>query len=174
MISPIGLTGAESRVRVRAQQLAAVWDDAGGLTGALQALEADLSLAPDASEDVLALARRASEMRVNIGFLMRADDPTYVYFLEVRGRGTFLRAAPIDVSDIVRELLLDRMKATPRDILRTRNTQADDLGLTDPNASDAAILDAMVADPVLVERPIVETEKGAVLARPIEKIDEVL
>ena len=70
--------------------------------------------------------------------------------------------------------LLDRMKATPRDILRTRNTQADDLGLTDPNASDAAILDAMVADPVLVERPIVETEKGAVLARPIEKIDEVL
>ena len=49
-----------------------------------------------------------------------------------------------------------------------------DLGLTDPNASDAAILDAMVADPVLVERPIVETEKGAVLARPIEKIDEVL
>jgi ATP-dependent DNA helicase DinG len=107
-----GPSGGESRVRVRAQQLTGMWEDAGGLTGALQALEADLSLAPDASEDVLALARRASELKVNINFLMRADDPTYVYFLEARGRGTFLRAAPIDVSDIVREVLLDRMKAT--------------------------------------------------------------
>ena len=70
--------------------------------------------------------------------------------------------------------LLDRMKARPRDILRTRNTQADGLGLTAPDASDDAILSAMIADPVLVERPIVETEKGAVLARPIEKMDEVL
>jgi ATP-dependent DNA helicase DinG len=104
--------GGESRVRVRAQQLASVWQIAHALSGALQALEADLSLTPAASEDVLALARRASEVRANIDFLMRADDPTYVYFLEVRGRGTFLRAAPIDVSEIIKELLLDEKKAT--------------------------------------------------------------
>jgi ATP-dependent DNA helicase DinG len=107
-----GLAGTESRLRVRTQQLASVSDEAYSLAGALEALEADLALAPDAPEDVLALARRASETRVNVNFLMRADDPTYVYYLEVRGRGTFLRAAPIDVSDIIRELLLDRMTAT--------------------------------------------------------------
>ena len=108
----IGLGGTDSRIRIGAQQLAAIWQDAASLNGALQGLEADLSLVPNAPEDVLALARRASELRVNIDFLMRADDPAYVYFLEVRGRGTFLRGAPIDVSDIVSELLLDRMKAT--------------------------------------------------------------
>lgn len=43
---------------------------------------------------------------------MRADNPDYVYYLEVRGRGVFLRASPIDVSAIVRELLLERMHAT--------------------------------------------------------------
>jgi ATP-dependent DNA helicase DinG len=107
-----GGRGAGSRIRVRGEQLANVYEDGTALAGALEALEADLALAPDASEDVLALARRASEVRVQVNFLLRADDPTYVYFLETRGRGTFLRAAPIDVSDIVRELLLDRMKAT--------------------------------------------------------------
>jgi ATP-dependent DNA helicase DinG len=111
--SSSGSPGAtESRIRVRSAQLVRVADDGFALAGALEALEADLALAPDASEDVLALARRASEMRVQVNFLMRADDPTYVYYLEARGRGTFLRAAPIDVSDIVRELLLDRMTAT--------------------------------------------------------------
>src|SRR5262245_10918132 len=43
---------------------------------------------------------------------MRAGDSDYVYFVEFRGRGLFLRASPIDVSQIVRELLLDRMQTT--------------------------------------------------------------
>ena len=59
-----------------------------------------------------ALERRAREMRDELKFLLRAGDPSYVYFVETRGRGIFLRAAPIDVSSIVRELLLDRMRAT--------------------------------------------------------------
>ncbi|HEV3139760.1 MAG TPA: helicase C-terminal domain-containing protein, partial [Vicinamibacterales bacterium] len=45
-------------------------------------------------------------------FLMRASDGDYVFFVEFRGRGVFLRASPIDVSTIVRELLLDRMQTT--------------------------------------------------------------
>ena len=45
-------------------------------------------------------------------FLLRAGDPAYVYFVEFRGKGVFLRASPIDVSEIVRELLLERMRAT--------------------------------------------------------------
>ena len=63
-------------------------------------------------EDVLATGRRAAEIRTDLTFLLRADDPGFVYYIEVRGRGVFLRGAPIDVSAIVRELLLDRMKAT--------------------------------------------------------------
>ena len=56
--------------------------------------------------------RRATDVRDDLRFLMRATDPDYVYFVEFRGRGVFLRASPIDVSAIVRELLLDRMQAT--------------------------------------------------------------
>jgi ATP-dependent DNA helicase DinG len=65
-----------------------------------------------AREDPAALARRAGEIRDEVRFLLRADDPAYVYFVEFRGKGVFLRACPIDVSSIVRELLLDRMRST--------------------------------------------------------------
>jgi arsenate reductase len=70
--------------------------------------------------------------------------------------------------------LFARMGVRPHDALRTRNTQAEALGLTADGASDEAIIDAMVADPVLVERPIVKTGKGTVLARPVERVGEVL
>lgn len=70
--------------------------------------------------------------------------------------------------------LLAKMKASPRDILRVRGTDAEERGLTDPGASDAAILEAMTENPVLVERPIVVTDKGAVLCRPKERVLEVL
>jgi arsenate reductase len=70
--------------------------------------------------------------------------------------------------------LLTDMKARPRDILRVRGTPAEDLGLTNSKASDADILAAMAAHPVLVERPIVVTSKGTVLARPVEKLQPLL
>ena len=53
---------------------------------------------------------------------------------------------------------------TPADGLRTRGTDAEERGLPDADAD--TILDAMVADPILIERPLVETEKGARLCRP--------
>ena len=61
--------------------------------------------------DLASLARRAGELRTQLAFLLAAADTAYVYFLERRSRAVFLRAAPIDVSGIVRELLLDRMRA---------------------------------------------------------------
>ena len=64
------------------------------------------------TEAVAALVRRAGELRDEIRLLLRAGDSDYVYFVEFRGRGIFLRAAPVDVSAIVRELLLDRMRTT--------------------------------------------------------------
>jgi arsenate reductase len=61
---------------------------------------------------------------------------------------------------------------TPREGLRLRGTDAEDRGL--PQASDDAVLDAMAADPKLIERPLVETEKGVRLGRPAERIEEIL
>ena len=107
-----GPAGAENRIRVTPGLLTRVGDDGTALLQTLSALEAEVALARDVPEDVLALGRRAAEMRDELMLLLRADDPDYVYHLEVRGRGTFLRASPIDVSSILRELLLDRMKAT--------------------------------------------------------------
>jgi arsenate reductase (glutaredoxin) len=63
---------------------------------------------------------------------------------------------------------------TPRQALRTKAKEAEELGLLDPKVSDAKILDAMIAHPVLVERPIVVTPKGTRLARPKETVREIL
>lgn len=68
--------------------------------------------------------------------------------------------------------LYARAGMTARDGLRTKEPLARELGLAD--ASEAAIIDAMVANPILIERPLVETEKGVRVARPIEKVREIL
>ena len=68
------------------------------------------------------------------------------------------------------EALLTRMGKSAHEILRVRGTEAHELGLTDPNASDAALVAAMILDPSLVERPIVATPKGAALCRPADLV----
>lgn len=59
---------------------------------------------------------------------------------------------------------------TPRAALRTSKSPAEELGLLDPAVSDDALLDAMIAHPVLVNRPIVCTPKGVALCRPSEAV----
>lgn len=61
-----------------------------------------------------------------------------------------------------------------RDVMREKGTPAAALGLLAPHISDDAILDAMVAHPVLVNRPIVVTPKGARLCRPSEAVFDLL
>ncbi|MBU2135887.1 MAG: arsenate reductase (glutaredoxin) [Alphaproteobacteria bacterium] len=70
--------------------------------------------------------------------------------------------------------LVDRSDVGVRDLLRERGTQAAELGLTDPATSDEAILAAMILDPILVNRPIVVTEKGVALCRPPERVLDLL
>ena len=70
--------------------------------------------------------------------------------------------------------LLAKLGLRPRDVMRIRGTPAEELKLTDPRTTDDQIIDAMIGHPILVERPIVLTPKGAVLARPPEKIEEIL
>ena len=61
---------------------------------------------------------------------------------------------------------------TPQQGLRLRGTDAEERGL--PQADDATVLAAMAADPKLIERPLVETDKGVRLCRPQDKVLEIL
>lgn len=66
--------------------------------------------------------------------------------------------------------LIDAMGITPRELLREKGTPYADLGLGDPSLTDDALIDAMMAHPILINRPIVVTDKGAALCRPSEKV----
>lgn len=66
--------------------------------------------------------------------------------------------------------LLSRLELKAHDILRVRGTNAVELGLTDPGVSDEALIAAMIIEPILVNRPIVVTEKAAALCRPSELV----
>ncbi len=72
------------------------------------------------------------------------------------------------------EGLFRTMGVSAHEALRVRGTQAHELGLTDPAASEAAVIAAMILNPVLVERPIVVTAKGAGLCRPAERVLSLL
>ena len=72
------------------------------------------------------------------------------------------------------QALFQQMGVSARDVLRVRGTDAEARGLTDPAASEAAILKAMTENPVLVERPIVVTPKGAALCRPMERVLDLI
>ena len=63
---------------------------------------------------------------------------------------------------------------TPREGLRAKEPLAQDLDLIDGPVSDNAILEAMVENPILIERPLVETEKGVRLCRPQDRVREIL
>jgi ATP-dependent DNA helicase DinG len=121
-LEPVRRVGDE-RVRVTPDSLADVQDSGLALVGILEALEASLLLLKDPApggetarpsviEDVLQIAARAAAVRGDLKTLLSASDTDFVYFLEVRGRGVFLRAAPIDVSRVVREHLFERFGAT--------------------------------------------------------------
>jgi arsenate reductase len=70
--------------------------------------------------------------------------------------------------------LYARAGVSPREGLREKEPVAEELGLTDPGVTDDAILDAMVAHPILINRPLVETEKGVRLCRPQDMVREIL
>jgi arsenate reductase len=70
--------------------------------------------------------------------------------------------------------LIARMNVTVRDLLREKGTPYAELGLAQPTLSDAALLDAMMAHPILINRPIVVTPLGVRLCRPSEAVLDLL
>ena len=100
------------RTRLNADVLQPAAEPGRELASAVRALETAVQDAAGATEDLLALGRRAHDLADDLDFVLAAGDDDFVYFLERRGRGAFLRASPIDVSSIVREMLLDRLQGT--------------------------------------------------------------
>jgi arsenate reductase (glutaredoxin) len=70
--------------------------------------------------------------------------------------------------------LYKRAGITAREGLRAKEPLADELGLNRPGVTDDEVLDAMIAHPILIERPIVETPNGVRLCRPQDKVREIL
>ena len=70
--------------------------------------------------------------------------------------------------------LYNRAGITPREGLRAKEPLAGELGLNRPDVTHDEVLDAMVAHPILIERPIVETPNGVRLCRPQDKVREIL
>jgi arsenate reductase len=70
--------------------------------------------------------------------------------------------------------LIAAMGISPRDLLREKGTPYAELGLADPKWTDEHLIDQMMAHPVLINRPIVETPKGVKLCRPSEAVLEIL
>lgn len=70
--------------------------------------------------------------------------------------------------------LISDMGVTPRELLRRKGTPYDELGLDDAKWSDDDLIDAMMKHPILINRPIVVTERGTRLCRPSEVVLEIL
>lgn len=72
------------------------------------------------------------------------------------------------------EQLIADLPISARELLRQKGTPFDELGLGNPDLSEADLVDAMVAHPILINRPVVVTSKGTRLCRPSEVVLEIL
>jgi arsenate reductase len=79
---------------------------------------------------------------------------------------------PPDRSELID--LLRKLGLTPRQVLRRRGTPYDELGLDDAAKTDDQLIDAILAHPILIERPIVVSAKGARICRPPEVVQTLL
>jgi arsenate reductase len=70
--------------------------------------------------------------------------------------------------------LYDKAGISPREGLRAKEPLAEELGLNRPEATEEVVLDAMLAHPILIERPLVETPKGVRLCRPQDRVREII
>ena len=83
----------------------------------------------------------------------------------------YLKAPP---SRMLLKQLIERMGVSVRAVIREKGTPYAELGLSDPNLTDDQLLDAMLAHPILINRPIVVTPWGVKLARPSEAVLDIL
>ncbi|HKW96414.1 MAG TPA: ATP-dependent DNA helicase [Bryobacteraceae bacterium] len=101
-----GRSGFEGRSAFREQHE----DDYQDLLAALELTVSHLKLLKSSPDEVHPLIRRAQELNLALRFILESDDGGYVYWVERRGRGCFLQATPIDVSQILAERLFDQLE----------------------------------------------------------------
>jgi ATP-dependent DNA helicase DinG len=77
------------------------------LMAAVKAVESDVAAMRAKADELVAVARRAAELRGELEFLLESSEKNYVYWVERRGKGVFVAATPIDVSGILRERLFE-------------------------------------------------------------------
>jgi len=82
------------------------------LSNALDALASRIAEPAEVPPDLAAIGMRAATLREELKQLLATSDGAYVHFIEARGRGVFLRAAPIDVADVIRTAMLGTRSAT--------------------------------------------------------------
>lgn len=100
------------RVTLTPDMAARIGTDASACDEELGRIASGVRVLAQVPEDVAAIIARASALRDDLRVLVAAEDPSFVHFLEVRGRGATLRAAPIDVAGLVREKVLAERRAT--------------------------------------------------------------
>ena len=79
------------------------------LDNALNRLETTLAALPEAPADAESIVRRTRQLRFDLNFIIKGEDKKFVYWLERRGRGVFLRASPIDVSGLLQDKLFEKI-----------------------------------------------------------------
>ena len=100
------------RARLTAELCAPIAEPGRRLVRKLEHFVTVLAKLIPSSEDIAAFGHRAAKAHEDLTFILEANQQAFVYFLERRGRGVFLRASPIDVSSILKERLFDRMQGT--------------------------------------------------------------
>ena len=106
---------------------------------------------------------RCSKSRATLALLEeRGLEPRIVRYLETPPSADELKG------------LLEALGLAPRALLRKGEAEYRELGLDDPDLDDAALIDAMVSHPRLIERPVVVSGAGARIGRPPESVLEIL
>jgi len=105
------MPGTFARKNARGEiEATALGDSYLSLDGALNRMETTLDALREQPPEVENLLRRIRELRFNLEFIVAGDDKRYVYWMERRGRGMFLRASPIDVSTLLQDKLFERVE----------------------------------------------------------------
>ena len=118
---------------------------------------------PDTADTIIYHNPNCGTSRKVLGLLREAGlEPEVIEYLKT----------PPSREDLVS--LLARMGITPRQLLRRKGTPFEELGLDDPAKSDDSIINAIVSQPILMERPVVVTGRGVRLCRPAETVLELL